>query len=103
MVEMDAASNRGIDDVREIIDAVRYAAVAARFKVYIVDEVHMLTKEAFNTLLKTLEEPPAHVLFIFATTEPHKVLATIQSRCQRFDFRRIPVRDIVEHLRAICR
>src|SRR3954467_8330075 len=94
VVEMDAASNTGVDDVREIIDAVRYSAVSARFKVYIVDEVHMLTKNAFNALLKTLEEPPAHVKFLFATTEVNKVPITVLSRCQRFDLRRIPAETL---------
>ena len=87
---MDAASHTGIDDVREIIEAVRYAAVSARYKVYIIDEVHMLSKQAFNALLKTLEEPPPHVKFLFATTEVNKVPVTVLSRCQRFDLRRIP-------------
>ena len=90
VIEMDAASNTGVDDVREIIEAVRYSAVSARYKVYIVDEVHMLSKNAFNALLKTLEEPPAHVKFLFATTEVNKVPITVLSRCQRFDLRRIP-------------
>jgi DNA polymerase-3 subunit gamma/tau len=87
VVEMDAASNTGVDDVREIIEAVRYSAVSARYKVYIIDEVHMLTKNAFNALLKTLEEPPPHVKFLFATTEIQKVPITVLSRCQRFDLR----------------
>src|SRR6201991_1597022 len=87
--EMDAASRTGIDDVREIIEGVRYAPVAARYKVYIIDEVHMLSKQAFNGLLKTLEEPPPHVKFVFATTEIRKVPVTVLSRCQRFDLRRI--------------
>ena len=87
VIEMDAASHTGIDDVREIIEASRYAAVSARFKIYIVDEVHMLSKAAFNGLLKTLEEPPAHVKFLFATTEVNKVPITVLSRCQRFDLR----------------
>ena len=90
VVEMDAASHTGVDDVREIIEAVRYATVSARFKIYIIDEVHMLSKNAFNALLKTLEEPPAHVKFLFATTEVGKIPVTILSRCQRFDLRRIP-------------
>src|SRR6187397_1244023 len=97
VVEMDAASNTGVDDVREIIEAVRYAAVSARYKVYIVDEVHMLSKNAFNALLKTLEEPPAHVKFLFATTEVNKVPITVLSRCQRFDLRRIPAELLGEH------
>ncbi|PZU07001.1 DNA polymerase III subunit gamma/tau [Sphingomonas sp.] len=97
VVEMDAASHTGVDDVREIIEAVRYAAVSARYKVYIVDEVHMLTKNAFNALLKTLEEPPAHVKFLFATTEVNKVPVTVLSRCQRFDLRRIPADSLAAH------
>lgn len=97
VVEMDAASHTGVDDVREIIEAVRYAAVTARYKVYIIDEVHMLSKNAFNALLKTLEEPPAHVKFLFATTEVNKVPITVLSRCQRFDLRRIPSELLAEH------
>ncbi|MBI2927801.1 MAG: DNA polymerase III subunit gamma/tau [Verrucomicrobia bacterium] len=102
VLEIDGASNRGIDEVRELRETVKYAPASSRFKVYIVDEVHMLTKEAFNALLKTLEEPPAHVKFMFATTEPEKVLPTILSRCQRFDLRRIPSRLIVKHLTHIA-
>jgi DNA polymerase-3 subunit gamma/tau len=97
VIEMDAASHTGIDDVREIIEAVRYAAVSARYKVYIIDEVHMLSKQAFNGLLKTLEEPPAHVKFLFATTEANKVPVTVLSRCQRFDLRRIPADKLIAH------
>ena len=97
VVEMDAASHTGIDDIREIIEAVRYAAVSARYKVYIIDEVHMLSKAAFNGLLKTLEEPPAHVKFLFATTEVNKVPVTVLSRCQRFDLRRIPADLLAAH------
>jgi len=97
VVEMDAASHTGVDDVREIIEAVRYSAVSARYKVYIVDEVHMLSKNAFNALLKTLEEPPAHVKFLFATTEVGKVPVTVLSRCQRFDLRRIPAEMLAGH------
>lgn len=97
VVEMDAASHTGVDDVREIIEAVRYAAVSARYKVYIIDEVHMLSKNAFNALLKTLEEPPAHVKFLFATTEIQKVPVTVLSRCQRFDLKRIPAESLAEH------
>ena len=97
VVEMDAASHTGVDDVREIIEAVRYSAVSARYKVYIIDEVHMLSKNAFNALLKTLEEPPAHVKFLFATTEVNKVPITVLSRCQRFDLRRIPAELLAEH------
>ena len=103
VVEMDAASNTGVDDVREIIEAVRYAAVSARYKVYIVDEVHMLSKNAFNALLKTLEEPPAHVKFLFATTEVNKVPITVLSRCQRFDLRRIPAEDLIAHFGAVAK
>jgi DNA polymerase III subunit gamma/tau len=101
VVEMDAASNTGVDDVREIIEAVRYAAVSARYKVYIIDEVHMLSKNAFNALLKTLEEPPPHVKFLFATTEVQKVPVTILSRCQRFDLRRISAAQLSAHFAAI--
>jgi len=97
VVEMDAASHTGVDDVREIIEAVRYSAVSARYKVYIIDEVHMLSKNAFNALLKTLEEPPAHVKFLFATTEVNKVPVTVLSRCQRFDLRRIPADMLAAH------
>jgi DNA polymerase III subunit gamma/tau len=100
--EIDGASNRSVDDVRTLRESVRYAPVKGKYKVYIIDEVHMLTKEAFNALLKTLEEPPPHVLFIFATTELQKVPATILSRCQRFDFRRIPTADIRQNLRGIA-
>jgi DNA polymerase-3 subunit gamma/tau len=102
VIEMDAASNTGVDDVREIIEAVRYAAVSARYKVYIVDEVHMLSKNAFNALLKTLEEPPAHVKFLFATTEVNKVPVTVLSRCQRFDLKRIPADVLAEHFRKVA-
>jgi DNA polymerase III subunit gamma/tau len=101
VLEIDAASNRGIDEIRGLRETVRYAPASSRFKVYIIDEVHMLTKEAFNALLKTLEEPPEHVKFMFATTEPEKVLPTILSRCQRFDLRRIPATLIVKHLQEI--
>jgi DNA polymerase-3 subunit gamma/tau len=103
VIEMDAASNTGVDDVREIIDAVRYSAVSARYKVYIVDEVHMLTKNAFNALLKTLEEPPPHVKFLFATTEVNKVPVTVLSRCQRFDLRRISAERLTAHFAEIAR
>ncbi|HEY4114184.1 MAG TPA: DNA polymerase III subunit gamma/tau [Rhizomicrobium sp.] len=99
--EMDAASRTGIDDVREIIEGVRYAPAAARYKVYIVDEVHMLSRQAFNGLLKTLEEPPPHVKFVFATTEIRKVPVTVLSRCQRFDLRRIETPELIAHLRSI--
>ena len=102
VMEIDGASNRGIDEIRELRDTARYAPSSARYKVYIIDEVHMLTKEAFNALLKTLEEPPEHVKFMFATTEPEKVLPTILSRCQRFDLRRIPNALIISHLSSIA-
>ncbi|HUJ46691.1 MAG TPA: DNA polymerase III subunit gamma/tau [Rhizomicrobium sp.] len=100
--EMDAASRTGIDDVREIIEGVRYAPASARYKVYIIDEVHMLSRQAFNGLLKTLEEPPPHVKFIFATTEIRKVPVTVLSRCQRFDLRRIETPELIAHLRSIA-
>jgi len=100
--EMDAASRTGIDDVREIIEGVRYAPASARYKVYIIDEVHMLSKQAFNGLLKTLEEPPPHVKFVFATTEIRKVPVTVLSRCQRFDLRRIETAELVAHLKSIA-
>jgi len=100
--EIDGASNRGIDEVRNLRENLRYAASKGKHKIYIIDEVHMLTTEAFNALLKTLEEPPSRVLFIFATTEFHKVPATILSRCQRYDFRRIPTSEIADKLRLIC-
>ncbi len=102
VIEMDAASRRGIDEIRELIDGVRYAPVSARYKIYIIDEVHMLTKEAFNALLKTLEEPPPHVKFIFATTEIRKVPVTVLSRCQRFDLRRIDDDALAAHYKNIC-
>jgi DNA polymerase-3 subunit gamma/tau len=102
VIEMDAASHTGVDDVREIIDAVRYAAVSARFKIYIIDEVHMLSKNAFNALLKTLEEPPAHVKFLFATTEVQKVPVTVLSRCQRFDLKRIPAEKLADHFARVA-
>ncbi len=102
VIEMDAASHTGVDDVREIIEAVRYAAVSARYKIYIIDEVHMLSRNAFNALLKTLEEPPAHVKFLFATTEVEKLPVTVLSRCQRFDLRRIPAAMLAAHFGKIC-
>jgi DNA polymerase-3 subunit gamma/tau len=102
VIEMDAASNTGIDDVREIIESARYKPVLARYKVFIIDEVHMLSKAAFNGLLKTLEEPPEHVKFVFATTEIDKVPVTVRSRCQRFDLRRIEAGAMVTHLSSIC-
>ncbi len=103
VIEIDGASNTGVDDVRAIIENVRYQPAAYRFKIYIIDEVHMLSTSAFNALLKTLEEPPPHVKFVFATTDPHKVPATVQSRCQRYDFRRIPLRTVVQRLAEIAR
>jgi DNA polymerase-3 subunit gamma/tau len=103
VIEMDAASHNGVDDVRQINDAVRYSPVSARYKVYILDEVHMLSGAAFNALLKTLEEPPPHVKFVFATTEIRKVPITVLSRCQRFDLRRVDAGVLVKHLEAICR
>jgi DNA polymerase-3 subunit gamma/tau len=102
VIEMDAASHNGIDDVREITEASRYAAVSARFKIYIVDEVHMMSKPAFNALLKTLEEPPPHVKFLLATTEVNKVPVTVLSRCQRFDLRRIPAQALADHFADVC-
>ena len=102
VIEMDAASHTGIDDIREIIEQVRYRPVSARYKVYIIDEVHMLSNQAFNGLLKTLEEPPPHVKFIFATTEIRKVPITVLSRCQRFDLRRIESGTLAAHLRRIA-
>jgi DNA polymerase-3 subunit gamma/tau len=103
VIEIDAASNTGVDNVRDIIANAGYRPARSRFKVYIIDEVHMLSKAAFNALLKTLEEPPEHVKFILATTEPEKVLPTILSRCQRYDFRNIPTREIVGHLKTIAK
>src|SRR6187549_109989 len=103
VVEMDAASHTGVDDVREIIDAVRYASVSARYKIYIIDEVHMLSKSAFNALLKTLEEPPEHVKFLFATTEVSKVPVTVLSRCQRFDLRRIAADRLAAHFAEVAK
>lgn len=102
LIEIDAASNTSVDDVRELRDRVAFAPNEARYKVYVIDEVHMLSTSAFNALLKTLEEPPAHVIFILATTEPHKIPATVLSRCQRFDFHRIGAHEIVEHLGHIA-
>jgi DNA polymerase-3 subunit gamma/tau len=102
VLEIDAASNRGVEEIRDIRDKVKFAPSDVKYKVYIIDEVHMLTTEAFNALLKTLEEPPSHVLFILATTEPHKLPATIISRCQRFDFHRIPLKEMVKRLQYIC-
>lgn len=102
VLEIDGASHRGIDDIRQINETVGYAPATGKYKIYIIDEVHMLTKEAFNALLKTLEEPPPKVKFLFATTEPHKVLPTILSRCQRFNLNRIPLDTILEKLQRIC-
>ena len=102
VVEIDGASNRGINEIREVLEAVRYAPSRDRYKIYIIDEVHMLTTEAFNALLKTLEEPPAHVVFIFATTDPNKIPVTILSRCQRYDFKRISNEDLFAHLSSIA-
>jgi len=102
VLEIDGASNNGVEQVRELRETCVYAPASSTFKIYIIDEVHMLTTAAFNALLKTLEEPPAHVKFMFATTEPEKVLPTIMSRCQRFDLRRIPVNLIAKHLKYIC-
>lgn len=101
LVEMDAASHTSVDNIRELIERVNFAPTEARYKVYVIDEAHMLSNAAFNALLKTLEEPPAHVIFVLATTEPHKIPETVLSRCQRFDFRRIPAPLIVEHLQRI--
>ncbi len=103
VIEIDGASNRGIDEIRNLRENIRFAPASSRFKVYIIDEVHMLSKDAFNALLKTLEEPPSHAIFIFATTEIHRVPLTILSRCQRFDFKRIPTSTIVEHLSRIAK
>src|SRR6478609_8548885 len=100
--ELDAASNNSVDDIRSLVDQVRFAPQAGAYKVYIVDEVHMLSSSAFNAFLKTLEEPPPYAIFILATTEKHKILPTILSRCQIFDFKRITLNDTVEHLREIC-
>ncbi|MEX2643807.1 MAG: DNA polymerase III subunit gamma/tau, partial [Acetobacterales bacterium] len=102
VIEMDAASRTGVDDIRELIDGVRYRPVSARYKVYIIDEVHMLSRNAFNALLKTLEEPPEHVKFIFATTEIRKVPVTVLSRCQRFDLRRVDVETLTAHFAAVA-
>lgn len=102
VIEMDAASRTGVDDIRELIDGVRYRPVSARYKVYVLDEVHMLSKNAFNALLKTLEEPPEHVKFIFATTEIRKVPITVLSRCQRFDLRRVPVDQLAAHFKSVA-
>ncbi len=102
VIEIDGASNRGIEHIRELRESVKYAPTRGKYKVYVIDEVHMLTNEAFNALLKTLEEPPPNVLFIFATTEPQKIPATIHSRCQRYGFKRIPLNEIIDQLRKIA-
>lgn len=102
LIEIDAASHTGVDDIREIRDKVAFQPSELRYKVYIIDEVHMLSTSAFNALLKTLEEPPSHVVFILATTDPQKIPATVLSRCQRFNFKRVPVKRIVDRLRVIC-
>jgi DNA polymerase-3 subunit gamma/tau len=102
VIEIDAASNRGIGEIKTLIEQVRFASVGGKYKVYIIDEFHMLTTEAFNAILKTLEEPPPKVVFVLATTEAHKILPTIVSRCQRFDFQRIPVNDLIGRLRYIA-
>ena len=102
VIEIDGASNNSVEDVRQLRENVRYAPAKGRYKIYLIDEVHMLSSAAFNALLKTLEEPPEHVKFIFATTEPQKVLATILSRCQRFDLHRIPANLIAQHLQFIA-
>ena len=102
IIEIDAASNNGVDEVRNLIDRVGYAPLEGKYKVYIIDEVHMMTSGAFNALLKTIEEPPEHVIFIFATTEPHKVLPTILSRCQRYDFSKVSHQDILDRLKWVC-
>jgi DNA polymerase-3 subunit gamma/tau len=103
VLEIDAASNTGVDSIRDLRENVRYAPAGSRYKIYIIDEVHRLSGAAFDALLKTLEEPPKHVIFIFATTEPHSLPATILSRTQRYDFRRIPLSDLIESLRKAAR
>lgn len=103
IVEIDAASNNSVDDIRELRESVKYTPSKAKYKVYIIDEVHMLSQGAFNALLKTLEEPPSYVIFILATTEPHKIPATILSRCQRFDFKRVSSKDIASRMSYICK
>ncbi len=102
LVEIDAASNNGVENIRDLREEVQYTPSKGKYKVYIIDEVHMLTQSAFNALLKTLEEPPEHVIFVLATTEPHKVLPTILSRCQRYDFKRITTQEIADHLSDVC-
>lgn len=102
VIEIDGASNNSVEDVRELRDNIHYSSMSGKYRIYVIDEVHMLSKSAFNALLKTLEEPPPNVIFIFATTEPQKIPATIQSRCQRYDFRRIATEQIVKQLARIC-
>lgn len=102
IVEIDAASNNGVEEARNLVERVKYAPMMGKYKIYIIDEVHMMTAGAFNALLKTIEEPPAHVVFILATTEPHKVLPTILSRCQRFDFKKVPQNEIRQRLLQIA-
>lgn len=102
VIEIDAASNNSVDDIRELRESVKYSPAKAKYKVYIIDEVHMLSQGAFNALLKTLEEPPSYIIFILATTEPHKIPATILSRCQRFDFKRVTVKDMSDRMKKIC-
>ncbi|WP_042278374.1 DNA polymerase III subunit gamma/tau [[Clostridium] dakarense] len=103
VIEIDAASNNSVDDIRELRESVKYSPAKAKYKVYIIDEVHMLSQGAFNALLKTLEEPPSYIIFILATTEPHKIPATILSRCQRFDFKRVTVKDMSDRMKKICK
>lgn len=103
VIEIDAASNNGVDEVRDLIDKVKYASINGKYKVYIIDEVHMMSTGAFNALLKTLEEPPAHIVFVLATTEPHKILPTIISRCQRFDFKKVENHDIISRLEYVLK
>ncbi|MDR7543767.1 MAG: DNA polymerase III subunit gamma/tau, partial [Armatimonadota bacterium] len=103
VIEIDGASNTSVDDVRDLKEKIVLAPTEGRYKIYIIDEVHMLSTSAFNALLKTLEEPPAHTVFVLVTTEPHRIPATVLSRCQRFDFRRVSFREITERLRTIAR
>ena len=102
LIEIDAASHNSVDDIRDLVEKVRYAPQRGRSKVYVIDEVHMVSKAGFNALLKTLEEPPPHVVFILATTDPQQLLDTVVSRCQRFDFKMIPVRTVYERLRFVA-
>ena len=103
VIEIDAASNNGVDEVRNLIEKVKFAPSQGKYKVYIIDEVHMMSTGAFNALLKTLEEPPAHVVFVLATTEPHKILPTIISRCQRFDFTKLSLNDIINRMKIVLK